>query len=270
MKKTISLFLALCMMLACLTACAEGTAQVFQTADGVLSIQAPNEDWGELPDPNYWFAMTDGDDIITISHLSNGEALPAAMVANDEFAAVCHAYVSTQNEVFVIKGCAASLESLKDIMLALSSVQILKFDTKQAIKAAATPVNEIYVDPVSEVRYSTSTRLNVRASWSTDSSRIGYLKKGQAAQVTGIVRLNGKDYGWYQINYNGRTGYVSAKWLSAKKPGSKQNSTQDPPDLDTQDPLAPDPDDPPDYQTQDPLAPDPDDPPDYETQDPLA
>ena len=257
MRKTVSMLLALCMMLACLTAFAEDAepaAQVYQTADGVLSIQAPNEDWTELPDPNYWFAMTDGDDIITISHLSNGEALPATMVANDEFAAVCHAFVSTANEVFVIKGCAVSLENLKDIMIALSTVKILRFDTKQAIKTAAVPANQIVVDPISEVRYSTSKHLNVRARWSTDSARLGYLKKGEAVEVTGIVRRNGKDYGWYQINYNGVTGYASAKWLKSSPPKSTQNNREDPPDLDTQDPLAPVQEDPPDYDTQDPFA----------------
>ena len=255
-EKTVSLILALCMMLMCLPALAEDAApetQVYQTADGVLSIQAPNEEWDELPDPNYWFAMTDGDDLITISHLSNGEALPATMVANDEFAAVCHAFVSTTNEVFVIKGCAVSLENLKDIMLALSTVKILKFDTKQAIKAAPA-LNQIVVDPISEVRYSTSKHLNVRASWSTDSGRLGYLKKGEAVEVTGIVRRNGKDYGWYQINYNGVTGYASAKWLKPNPPKSTKTTHKDPPDLDTQDPLAPDPDDPPDLDTQDPFA----------------
>lgn len=229
------------MMLACLTAVAEEAApqaQVYETADGVLSIQAPSEEWIEFADLNYWFAMTDGDDLITISHLSNGEALPATMMANDEYAAVCHAFVSTSNEVFVIKGCAVSLENLKDIMLALSTVKILKFDTKQAIKPATVSANEIYVDPINETRYSSSKHLNVRASWSTDSQRLGYLTKGQAVQVTGIVRRNGKDYGWYRISYNGGTAYVSAKWLKTS-PGSKQSNREDPPDLDTQDPLAP-------------------------------
>ena len=228
MKKTVSLFLVLCLMLACLPAFAEDAApaaQVFETADGVLSIEAPNAEWVELPDPNYWFAMSDGDDLITISHLSNGEALPATMVANEEFAAVCHAFVSTANEVFVIKGCAVSLENLKDIMLALSTVKILKFDTKQAVKPVAVSANGFVVDPISEVRYSTSKQLNVRASWSSDSARLGSLKKGEAVEVTGIVRRNGKNYGWYQINFNGVTAYASAKYLSANEPKNSGKSS---------------------------------------------
>ena len=103
----------------------------------MLSIQPPGADWIILSDPNYWFVMTDGDDVITITHLSNGEALPAIAVAGSEYAAVCHAYVSTENEVFVIKGCAVSPDSLKDIMMALSTVKILKYNTKLALNAAA-------------------------------------------------------------------------------------------------------------------------------------
>lgn len=48
-KKTVSVFLALCMMFACLAAVAEKAAApeegVFVTYDGVLSIQAPNALW---------------------------------------------------------------------------------------------------------------------------------------------------------------------------------------------------------------------------------
>ena len=228
MKKIVAVLLVLCMTLTFLAAVAEETAPaatVFETADGVLSIKAPNEEWTVFSDPNYWFAMTDGDDVITISHLSNGEALPAAMVANEEYAAICQAYVSTENEVFVIKGCSATKEGLKDIMIALSTVQILKFDTKQAIQKVIVPTNEIVVDPANEVLYSTSKQLNVRSTWSTDSARLGALTKGQAAQVTGIVRQNGRDYGWYRIAFNGGTGYVSAKYLTATKPKNTKKTS---------------------------------------------
>ena len=224
--------------------------------------------------------MTDGDDFITISHLSNGEALPAVMVANEEFSAIYHAYVSTDNEIFVIRGCAVEQEGLKDIMQAISTIRILKLNTKQAI-APAKPASEFEVESYSATLYSKSKRLNVRASWSVDSARLGYLKKGQSVNVTGIVKRYGKDFGWYRIAYNGGSAYVNAKYLSAKKPrssgsGSGSSSQEDPPDLDTQDPSAPvqpwD-EEPPDRDTQDPNAavqPWDEEPPDLDTQDPDA
>ena len=227
MKKFILILTVLSMLFACAAAPAESTVQptVYETADGVLSIQLPGPDWVVLSDPNYWFAMTDGDDVITISHLSNGEALPAITVADDEYSAVCSAYVSTKNEVFIIRGCAVSTDSLKDIMLALSSVKILKFNTKLAINTVGTDAytDRLVVEPCSQVLYSVSNHLNVRTDCTTDSRKLGYLTYGQPVIVNGIVRLNGRDYGWYRISYNGRMGYVSAKFLSAVAP---QQQTQ--------------------------------------------
>ena len=233
MKKTVSILLLLCMLFACLTAVAEDAAEdaaasqqapVFQTADGVLSIQAPNATWVEILEPDLWFAITDGDDYILIDHLSNGEALPATTVADDEFAAVYDACVSTPNEVFHITGCAVDKESLKDIMQAIATVKILKFDTKQTIQKVTTPISEFTVDEYKDVLYCTSKQLNVRGSWTVKSPRLGYLKKGEAVQVTGIVRRSGRDFGWYRISYNGGDAFVSAKYLSAKQPGGSKNS----------------------------------------------
>ena len=202
-----------------------GRQTVYQTADGVLSIQLPGPGWVVLSDPNYWFAMTDGDDVITISHLSNGEALPPVTVADSEYTAVCHAYVSTENEVFVIKGCAVSQDSLKDIMLALSTVKILKYDTKVALNVGSgTAADQLVVDPYSKVLYSVSKHLNVRTDCTTDSRKLGFLTYGQPAVVNGIVRLNGRDYGWYRISYNNRMGYVSAKFLSEVAPRQESQS----------------------------------------------
>lgn len=274
------------MMFACLTAFAEEAAapeeDAFVTYDGVLSIQAPNEYWVAYDDPNYWFAMTDGDDFVTISHLSNGEVLPAVMVANEEFSAVYHAFVSTDNEIFIIRGCAVEQEGLKDIMQAISTVKILKLDTKQAVRPV-TPVVEFEVKPYYTVLYSTSRHLNIRSSWSVDSSRLGYLSFGEPVDVTGIVRLNGRNYGWCQVSFNGRSAYVSTEYLSARNPNTDplEYDTQDPNaavqpwekepvDRDTQDPNAavqPWEEEPVDHDTQDPVAADP---PEYYTQDPVV
>ena len=264
MKKTVSVFLALCMMFACLAAVAEEAAApeegVFVTYDSVLSIQALNEYWVTYEDPNYWFAMTDGDDFITISHLSNGEALPSVAVANEEFSAVYHAFVSTDNEIFIVRGCAVEQEGLKDIMQAISTIRILKFNTRQAVRPV-TPAVEFEVKPYYTVLYSTNRHLNIRSSWSVDSSRLGYLSFGEPVDVTGIVRLNGRNYGWYQVSFNGRSAYVSAEYLSAKNPNT------DPLEYDTKDPGVADP---PEYSTQDSYGPaEPDeDPPVSEMQDP--
>lgn len=54
---------------------------------------------------------------------------------------------------------------------------------------------------------------NLRASWSTDSEKVGYLNKGQAVERTGYA-----DNGWSRILYNGKTVYVASRLLVVEKP----------------------------------------------------
>ena len=59
-------------------------------------------------------------------------------------------------------------------------------------------------------------------------------------QMTGIVRRNGRDFGWYRIAYNGGDAFVSAKYLTSKQPGgsNSQDALDTAPGSDTQDPYA--------------------------------
>lgn len=54
---------------------------------------------------------------------------------------------------------------------------------------------------------------NLRASWSTDSEKVGYLEKGQAVERTGYA-----ENGWSRILYNGKTVYVASRLLVVEKP----------------------------------------------------
>lgn len=54
---------------------------------------------------------------------------------------------------------------------------------------------------------------NLRASWSTDSEKVGYLTKGQEVERTGYA-----DNGWSRIIYNGKTVYVASRLLVLEKP----------------------------------------------------
>ena len=55
-----------------------------------------------------------------------------------------------------------------------------------------------------------TANVNVRASDSASSQKLGTLTKGQAVASTGKT-----EKGWYIVNYNGQTGYVSGKYLTA-------------------------------------------------------
>ena len=146
---------------------------VYQTEDGVLSIEAPGPQWHVMSDQNYWFVLSDGGNTITIDHLSNGEALPAPVVAGGETAAVCQAFVSTRNEVFVIKGSALNEEDLEKVMKAISTIKVLKYNTKTALSTEApTDASQFSLRPINETYYSTSDHLNVRLGCSTNDTSI--------------------------------------------------------------------------------------------------
>ena len=174
---------------------------VFETEDGVLSIEAVSDEWKELDDDNHWFVITDGDDLITIDHLSNGETLPPVEVANEEFNAIYQAFVSTKNEVFIVKGSAVEQEDLEGIMRSISTIKILQYDTKKALEEKEKEV--ISVRKIEKDYYVTASSLNVRMGASSNEKVIGTLVKGEKVHVKSALLKNGKDTGWMQIAYKG-------------------------------------------------------------------
>ena len=208
------------MMLAAAPVCAE----TLTTADGVLSIETPSEAWMEVADSNHWFTVTDGRNNIIIDHFSNGESLPSVNVADDTYPAIYDAFVSTKNEVFVVEGRAATQEELKSLMETIGTVKVLKYDTKTRIEKKA-PVKTFGFRKIDQTYYVTSEELNVRSGCSTDDAVIGTLYFGNAIIVDGAVTLDGADYGWYQITFDGRTAYVSAKFLSQTMPAGGPTPT---------------------------------------------
>lgn len=62
---------------------------------------------------------------------------------------------------------------------------------------------------------------NIRASWSADSEKVGYLVKGQSVERTGYA-----DNGWSRILYNGKTVYIASRLLSVDKPEEEEKNTE--------------------------------------------
>ena len=219
MKKLLFAVMTALMLLAAATV----SAATLTTADGVLSIETPdNENWVQVNDQNHWVTITNGNDTVTIDHLSNGEKLPEVQIADGNYAAVYQAYVSTKNEVFIVKALASDTQDLETLMKIIGTIKVLKYDTKTAIQTAApaAQTSETGVRAINATYYCTGSDVNVRSGCSTDDAKIGSLSLGQEVYVVGAVMKNGQDTGWYQINYNGGTGYVSSAFLSASKPAS--------------------------------------------------
>lgn len=82
-----------------------------------------------------------------------------------------------------------------------------------------TTKDDYTVEEMSGTMYATMS-LNVRKGPSTDFSKMGALKEGEAVTVTGRAST-----GWYQISYNGETGYVSNLYMSNTPGSAKPAST---------------------------------------------
>ncbi len=226
-KKSIFAMLAVSAAL-CLTVPA--AAETFTASNGVLSIDLPNENWKEMTDPTRWIVLSDGGNMITVDHFSNGEKLPDMTVADDHYVNVYQAVFSTQNEVFIITGSLVDANAISDVCTAIMSAKVLQFDTKLAVKNAtpAPQASEFTIVPVDKTMYVTSNGLNVRLACSSQEEIIGALAYGAAVKVTGVVQRNGADYGWYQIAYEQGSGYVSASFLSETEPEKKSETSSNP------------------------------------------
>lgn len=199
-------------------------AETFTTADGVLSIELPDENWKEIQDPMKWVALSDGANLITIEHYSNGETLPAMTVADDHYVNVYQAVASTQNEVFIITGSVVDAAKITDVCNAIVSTKVLQYDTKLAVKKENNvSAGEFSIVAMSQTMY-TLAGVNVRAGCSTNDQILGAIEAGGSVKVTGKVQRNGEDYGWYQVSYNSGTGYVSASFLTDKAPETTSSS----------------------------------------------
>ena len=208
----------------CLTVPA--AAETFTSQDGIMSIELPNENWKEVTDPNVWIVLSDGGNVITVDHLSNGEKTPDMTVADSHYVNVYQAVFSTQNEIFIITGSVLDASKIPEVCNAIMSAKVLKYDTKMAIAKEAAPVKaqDFTIAPMNATMYATAG-VNVRSGCSTSDAILGAVEAGGAVTVTGTVQYNGEDYGWYQVNYNGQTGYISAAFLSDTAPAAASNNT---------------------------------------------
>ncbi|MBQ6321905.1 MAG: SH3 domain-containing protein, partial [Lachnospiraceae bacterium] len=204
-------------------------AETFTSSDGVLSIELPNDSWKEMTDPMKWIVLSDGSNMITVDHLSNGEKLPEMSVADDHYVNVYQAVFSTQNEVFIITGSVVDAAKIPEVANAIVSAKVLKYDTKMKIAPASqtAAVSEYSVVATDVTKYVTSDGLNVRMGCSTTDQIIGAYAYGSAVRVTGVIQRNGEDFGWYQVDYNGGTGYVSSAYLSDTAPAAKTETKND-------------------------------------------
>lgn len=204
----------------CLTIPAAAEPQTYTTGDGVLSIDLPDENWKEMSDPGKWVSFSDGANLITLEHLSNGEDLPDISIADDHYVNVYQAIASTQNEVFIITGSVVDSAKIGDVCNAIMSVKVLKYDTKLAVKKEQQETSAGYTIVAMDATMYATAGVNVRAGYSTNDQILGGIGTGTSVHVTGKVQKDGADLGWYQVSYESKTGFISASFLTDKAPST--------------------------------------------------
>lgn len=75
---------------------------------------------------------------------------------------------------------------------------------------------------VNETVYATDS-VNVRSSYSTSSSVIGSLEKGDSVTRTGRATSAVNGITWSRVTYNGQTAYISSAYLTTEKPEESTN-----------------------------------------------
>lgn len=217
-------------------------AEEFKSKNGVVSVETQGNNWKVTEAEDSTMTLTDGENVITIQHFSNGEKLPEIEVADEEYAQVCQNIISTKDEVFVVTGFAADSADFKEVQDAVQSSVINKFGTKKSVKEKDSEINkkdlavnsergsdinqevngEITADSSTEYKVKSAaftgwvdgSRVNVRSSYSTDSEILGQVYFQDVVFVTADVKNSDGNVEWYQIDYNGEEGYIAAAYIS--------------------------------------------------------
>ena len=212
-------------------------AQDVSTSDGIASLELPEEGWTEVPDSETWKSYSNGHDTVAMLHYSNGEKLPEIMVADEHYPWVYQRVISNEDEVFLFLGLSEDETHFQEVCKAVDSITILKYHTKTAVSPqSSVDKGSFGIEELNKTVYVITDSLNIRSGHTTDDFILDVLNYGDSIQVTGKVIQDGKDSGWYRINYNGHTGYIYSEFVSDTQPsGSAGNS--DTPQAPNADPL---------------------------------
>lgn len=98
----------------------------------------------------------------------------------------------------------------------------MRLKTFALLTALMIGVGTVFAD--SNYRVTSSSRLNVRKSPSTSGAVLGTFQSGQEIEVISI------DRGWAKVKYNGKTGYVSDKYITPLPKKKTEQKTEKKPE----------------------------------------
>ena len=123
--------------------------------------------------------------------------------------------VPTEKAEETTKTAEKATEKVKETKKDTAKKDTTKTETKKENKPSYT------VKAIDKKTMYATTDLNVRKGPGTSYGTIGSLSYAQKVTVTGTVN----DSHWVRVEYKGKTGYASGKYLSDKKPAASSNSS---------------------------------------------
>lgn len=108
--------------------------------------------------------------------------------------------------------------SVKKIIMFLSAFMLLSL----VVPMQARAEEEYEVTQLSATAEIEAESLNVRSGPSQDYSIVGKAKAGETYEVTGQA-----DTGWYQIDYNGTTGYVAEQYVTVSLSDAEESKDKE-------------------------------------------
>ena len=184
-------------------------------ASAVLCVLPKNAEAEKLGMEGNWYHLSykDKDGYVYKKYIKDTEAAPATETKTVYTTGDLHvrAKPNKNSEKLGVlkKGTAVETLGLKN------GWYTIKYNGKTAYICAkytteVKPGTEKPTTPATKTVYTTSD-LNVRAEPNKNAKKLGVLKKG--TEVKTITLKNG----WYSIAYNGKTGYISAKYTTDKR-----------------------------------------------------
>jgi len=181
---------------------------------GVLSVPLPadGDNWTEIQDPVFWFAISDGRDLITVERTDEEEPLSDEAIKDDIYEEVYQEYYTTEEGVFVVTGYVDDSEDAEAVSDSVSSVQILAYEDEEY--APGFDLREL-----DETGYCIQLDgVYMRSGPSTDNAVIREISYTEAVNVIGIVTEDGIDTGWLCVDQDGQEGYVWGDYFSTIDP----------------------------------------------------
>ena len=83
-------------------------------------------------------------------------------------------------------------------------------------ESEAATAEEMAISEMDALMYA-QTNVNIRASYSADSEKLGSLQKGTSIKVTGVTA----DQNWYRVEYKEAEAFVAASYLGLEKPAEE-------------------------------------------------